>query len=357
MSREGAMNTLYIASIESAGKTSLCAGIGGKLLSQGKKVGYVMPVRLSETGSAGDLESIEFLKEALKLNDPLESISPVVLSQKELWDNLTDDSQQFVKTIKETVTKIAKGKDIVIVEGLSDLIVDNVATLGCYKISEALKSKVIIVLQYFESLSPSTLVRVAEELGENLIGVIVNFVPEPRLEAIKKQLTDSFQEAGIKLLGVLPEVRSLLGITVDEIASALGGEIITCPENAGELIENVMVAMTIDSGIDYFNRKSNKAAVIRGERADMQLAALETSTRSLILTNAVRPLKQVIYQAESKHVPIVVSPDDTEQTINNIVESLSKSTFNNLRKLKRFGQILDRNVDMEYIFSALAMKH
>lgn len=351
------MKTLYVASIESAGKTSLCAGIGSKLLNQGKKVGYVMPVRISGMGSVGSLESMEFMKEVLKLNDPLELMSPVILSQKELWDNLTDDSQQFVKQVKETVTKVSKGKDIVMVEGLSGLILDNVAMLGCYKISEALKSKVIVVLQYFESLSPSTLVRVAEELGENLLGVIVNFVPESRLEAVKKYLTDAFQEAGIKLLGVLPEVRGLLGMTVKEIASAVGGEVVTCPENDGELIENIMVgAMTIDSGVDYFTRKSHKAAVIRGERADMQLAALETSTRTLVLTNAVRPLKQVVYQAQSKHVPIIVSPDDTEQTIDRIEKSLSQSNFNSLKKLKKFDQILDRNVDMEAIYNALELK-
>jgi BioD-like phosphotransacetylase family protein len=351
------MNTLYIASIESAGKTSLCAGIGIKLLNQGKKVGYIMPVRLSETGNTDNHEGIAFMKEALNLSDPLELISPATLSQKELWDNLTDDSQQFVKKIKETVTKVSKGKDIVIVEGLGGLIVDNVATLGCYKISEALKAKVIVILQYFESLSPSSLVRVAEEMGENLLGVIINFVPESRLETVKSYLTDTFQEAGIRLLGVLPEVRGLLGVTVKEIASAVNGEIITCRENADELVENVMVgAMTIDSGIDYFNRKSNKAAVIRGERADMQLAALETSTKSLVLTNAVRPLKQVVYQAESKHVPIVVSPDDTEQTISGIAQSLAKGTFNSLTKLKKFEQILDRNLDLDYIYSALGLK-
>lgn len=351
------MNTLYIASIESAGKTSLCAGIGENLLNQGKKVGYVMPVRLSEAGNADSLESIAFMKEALNLNDPLELISPTTLTQKELWDNLTDDSQQFVKKIKETVTKISKGKDIVIVEGLSGLIVDNVATLGCYKISEALKAKVIVILQYFESLSPSTLVRVAEEMGESLIGVIINFVPESRLETIKSYLTDTFQEAGIKLLGVLPEVRGLLGVTVKEIASAVKGEIITCRENADELVENVMIgAMTIDSGIEYFNRKSNKAAVIRGERADMQLAALETSTKSLILTNDIRPLKQVVYQAESKHVPIIIAPDDTVQTVDGIAQELSKGTFNSLKKLKKFEQILDHNVDMGYIYGALGLK-
>ena len=44
------MAALCIASAEIAGKTALCAGIGEKLLGQGKKVGFMMPVMIAETG-------------------------------------------------------------------------------------------------------------------------------------------------------------------------------------------------------------------------------------------------------------------------------------------------------------------
>jgi hypothetical protein len=114
-------------------------------------------------------------------------------------------------------------------------------------------------------------------------------------------------------------------------------------------------AMTIDSGIDYFNRKSNKVAVIRGERADMQLAALETSTKSLILTNNVRPLSQVLYQAENKHIPVVVSPEDTGQAMMNIEQVLSKVTFNSLEKLEKFEKIIDQHLDLKSIYSQLGL--
>jgi uncharacterized protein len=350
------MNALYIASIESAGKTSLCAAIGKKLLNQGKKIGFVMPVRISETTDTDSLKSVAFVKEALQLDDPLEVISPVTMPEKEMWDSLTDDSQEFTQKIKDNVEKISKGKDVIIVEGLSGLIVDNVATLACYRVSEALNAKVVVVVQYFDSLSPSSLVRVADELGDNLIGVVVNFVPESKLEMEKQNLDEAFKEAGIKLLGVLPESRALLGATIEELASAVQGEVLTCPENSNELVENVMVgAMTIDSGIDYFNRKSNKVAVIRGERADMQLAALETSTKSLILTNNIRPLSQVVYQAENKHIPVVVSPEDTSQAMTNIEQVLSKVTFNSLEKLEKFEKIIDQHLDLKSIYSQLGL--
>ena len=74
-------------------------------------------------------------------------------------------------------------------------------------------------------------------------------------------------------------------ITVGELAEVIGGKIINHQEKSGEPVENYMLgAMVVDSGLDYFNRKKNKAAIIRQERLDMQLAALETSTICLVLS-------------------------------------------------------------------------
>ena len=88
-----------------------------------------------------------------------------------------------------------------------------------------------------------------------------------------------------KAVGRTPESRAALAITVGELAEAIGGKIISHPEKSSELVENYMLgAMVVDSGLDYFNRKKNKAAIIRQERLDMQLAALETSTTCLVLS-------------------------------------------------------------------------
>ncbi len=351
------MVNLYISSVEPGGKTALCAGIGRQLLNRGKKVGYIIPVQLSENDNANGYRDANFIKEALELKDTPELISPFHLSNRELWQNLTDEPEDFTQRMKKAYAKISKGKDVVIMEGLSGLTTDNVSTLACYRIVEVLDAKVIIVLRYSATLAPSDLARVAGELGKRLVGVVINFVPESKIEAVEQNLVASFQEAGIKVLGILPEVRSLMGVSVDELTGVLDGEILTCPENTGELVENVMLgAMTIDSGIDYFNRKENKAAVIRGERADMQLAALETSTKCLILTNNVAPLPAVVFQAESKHVPIMIVDKDTSGVIADIEQVFSKPAFNNSQKLKRFEGIIDKYLDFTSLYLSLGLK-
>jgi BioD-like phosphotransacetylase family protein len=242
-------------------------------------------------------------------------------------------------------------------EGLANLDVDKVAALACYTISEALGARVIILLHYSSTLDISKILQICKKLGQLLLGVIINFVPKPKIETVKQELTTLFSEAGIKVLGVLPEVRSLLGVSIDELTKILDGEVLTCPETIDDMVENIMLgAMTIDSGVEYFARKIDKAAVIRGERPDMQLAALETSTRCLIITNNVKPLPAVVSQAEEKHVPIILVKQDTNATIAGIEEVLAKASFRSPQKLNMFGEVLDRYFDFEALNSGLGLK-
>jgi BioD-like phosphotransacetylase family protein len=348
------MVNLYIASKENAGKTALCAGIGRKLLSQGKKIGYFRPVCISSGSALTGNRELTFLKEALGLEETSEVIAPVNLSSPELWGILTNSPEDFNQRVKNNHLGVAKGKDVVIIEGLSGLAIDNVANLACYKIAETLDARVVILLRDSASLAPSDIARVAGELGQGFLGVVVNFVPQNGFEARKQKIADSFQKAGIKVLGILPEERALLGVSVKELADALGGEIITSPENAGELVENIMLgAMTPDSALYYFNRKKDKAAIIRGDRPDMQLAALQTPTRCLVLTGNTRPQANVVLEAEDKHVPIIIAPQDISGTVADVEKLLAASAFTGSGKLKKLEQMLDKYLDFKYLYSAL----
>jgi len=351
------MLALYIDSVETAGKTALCAGIGSHLLEHGKQVGFFMPVQLSENGNGHEQKDALFLSEILGLTQPVRQLLPVQMTRDELWRALTEDTDNFTRTIKKAYSQISRSKDVVIMEGLGGLTIDNVSTLACYRIVEDLDAKVVIELLYSPTLSPSSLTRVAQELGSRLIGIVINYVPESKIQAVSQNLTAMFLDAGIKVLGTLPETRSLLGVKVDKLTEILNGELLPCSGDTGEIVENVMLgAMTFDSGVDYFSRKQNKAAVIRGERADMQLAALETSTKCLILTGDVRPLPAVISQAESKHVPIIVVQKGTSDTLADIEQAFTGTAFDSSKKLEKFREILDKHLDFESLYSALGVK-
>lgn len=350
------MVALYLTSVEAAGKTALCAGIGKKLLNDGRKVGFLAPVRLSESAAVNGYKDTLFIKDVLGLEEPIDLLSPVHISRRDLWQSITEEAEDVKQKIKEAYAHISRNKDVVVIEGFSELGVDAVLTQACYKIVEMLDAKVIILLRYSLALSATEIAKISQGLGARLLGVVINYVPRSKIEAVPENMRALFQKEGITVLGVLPEERTLLGVSVGELVETLGGEILTCPENAGEIVENIMLAaMTVDPGPEYFNRKPNKAVVVRGERADMQLAALATSTKCLILSGNTKPMPAILCQAEDKGVPIIMVKQDTISTVTGITEALSRARFRSSQKLHRFNEILAQYFDFKTLYKQLGL--
>ena len=283
------MVALYVVSAEeAAGKTTICAGLGRSLLSEGKKVGFLKPVSAEKSSTDGD---VAFMKQVLELPESVESLCPPIGDAKK---------------IKEAIDKVSKGKDVIIVEGRLGQSADEIA--------KALNARVIAVEAY--SGQASKFIDDYKGLGESLRGVVLNKVPESQLNHVPAEASAQFGAAGINVLEVIPEDRVLLAITVGELAENIQGKILNNAEKSAELVENFMLgAMVVDSGLDYFGRKSNKAAVVRQDRPDMQLAALETSTRCLILSGSNQPpIYSVLQKAENQGIPIISTENTTEHS-------------------------------------------
>ncbi|MFC1957890.1 DRTGG domain-containing protein [Chloroflexota bacterium] len=330
------MAALYLTSLErGSGKTTICAGLGKHLLNDGKKVGFFKPVIADgKNPPAEDTDSDTlFIKRLLALDESPEVLCPV-------FNNGSD----LTNRIREAYTRLSQGKDVVIIEGISE------QHQTSPDIVAALDAKVIIVEGYSKELLKET--RSYQDFGEHLLGIVLNKVPRRRLEQVRGETST----AGINILGVLPEDRVLFAMTMGELAEHIQGEILTGAEQSAELVENIMLgAKGVDSGLDYFGRKTNKAAVIESERPDMQLAALQTSTRCLVLTGdtALKPV--VLHQAEEKNVPIILARDDIPTIITNIEAALSNSRFNQENKLSRLSEIMGQQFDFQAVYKGLVI--
>jgi len=333
---------LYVTSSErAAGKTVVGAGLGKHLLGKGKKVGFLKPfIAEVESPPVGSTDSdAVFMKHVLALEEPVEALCPVIGDQ----DNL-------VSGIKEAYAKVSQGKDVVIIEGIGK------PSQAYFKIVETLGARVIMVEGYSDGLPVARLITGGEEWGKYLLGAVLNKVPGSQLERVSGELSAQLGKAGVNILGVLPEDRALFTLTVGELAEHIHGEILNSAEQSAELVENIMLgAMTVDPGPEYFGRKANKAVIVRGERPDMQLAALETPTRCLVITGDTTPIPSVLYNAESKKVPIVLTRDDVVTTVTNIDNALGKTRFNQERKLPRLTAIMEQHFNFPAVYQGLGL--
>ena len=330
------MVALYVTSpYAGAGKTAVCAGLGRHLKGEGKKVGFFKPI-ISEIKSPEAVDSdAEFMKQVLALKEPVNSLCPVIGREGDITSK-----------IKEAYARVSKGKKVVIVEGVWRQRPGGKPIEASRQVVEALEARVIVVEPYSEELS--TAVAIYKDFGEYLLGVVVNKTPRSRLKHLYNQLS------GVDILGVLPEDRVLASLTVGELAEHLGGEILNNAEKSAELVESFMLgAMSVDSGLDYFGRKDNKAVVVRGERPDMQLAALETSTRCLVVSGGASPIHAVLRSADDKGIPIILTKGDINSTVNSIELALGKGRFNQEKKLPRLGEIMEQQFNFQALYKGL----
>ncbi len=334
------MAVLYVTSLETgAGKTTICAGMGKHLLGNGKKVGFFKPIIAQNLPAEGIDSDVVFLKRILALEEPVDSLCPVISDQSDL-----------TSTVKEAHARVSRGKDVVIVEGISE------HSQASQRIVEALNAKVIIVADYSRKLSETRCINRGKDFGEYLLGVVLNKVPRNQVKNVQSEISPQFGEAGINILGVLPEDRILFTLTVGELAEHLQGDILNCADKSAELVENFMVgAMSIDPGPEYFGRKGNKAVVIRGERPDMQLAALETSTKCLILSGDMPPSPDVRHRAEDRNIPIVAVKGDATTIVMSIEEALDKARFNQEKKLPRLTEIMEQHFNFPALYQGLVL--
>lgn len=327
------MAALYITSSENgSGKTTVCAGIGKLLMADGKKVGYFKPIISDGTQTTSEADGdAGFMKSLFSLDGSAETLSPVISSRGNLAGN-----------IKEVYAKASQGKDVMIVEGISD------QNWASREIAETLDAGIIVVEAYSEGLLKA--VENARDMGKPLLGIIITKVPKNRLEQARADVSAT----GVNVLGMLPEDRVLSAMSIGELTESIHGEILRGAEHSDELVENIMLgAYAVDPGPEYFSRKENKAVVLKSSRPDMQMAAMETSSRCLVLTGDTPLNPTVIDRAEEKDIPIIIAGDNTDTIVASIEETLLKTRFHQETKLARLTELIEQNVDVPAVTKGL----
>jgi BioD-like phosphotransacetylase family protein len=348
------MVSLYLTSMgEEAGKSALCAALGRNFKSARKRVGFFKPISvIVEAGDAVDKDT-EFMKNYFAIDEPLDLLCPVALSAKNLPAEANEKEPGWLGKIKDAFTRVSSGKDLVLIEGLGDFKPGSARATIDIRILEALGARAILIVRYQSDIDASQIERAAKALARRLVGVLINAVPERRMERVKSTLVPSLESGGIKVLGVLPEDRALFTISVGELVKHLGATILNSPERSEELVESVMVgAMSSDSALSYLSLKPNKAVITRGDRPDIQLAALQTSISCLVVTNNICPIPNVLGLARTVGVPVVMVKEDTRHILDSVEGAFSKPRFSHEKKVERLEQLLEQHVNLDAIYQS-----
>tara|TARA_B100001964_G_scaffold134150_1_gene148152 strand:+ start:3787 stop:4734 length:948 start_codon:yes stop_codon:yes gene_type:complete len=310
------MTTLIIASISNhSGKTALAAALAVKLGAEDA------PVAIG--------------KAALK--------DSAVESDVGVFEHLLPGNPSISGAVDDIASNISSTK-ISIVEGSSD-------TESNLQLANDTDGLVLLVARYGEEVS-----NVVDAYGSRLAGVVINAMPKYRTEDAGDGIPQVLREKGINLLGCIPDDRRMLSPKLGQVAEFLEGQFLTGDDQSDQLLDNFLIGgLVLDWAPFYFATRINTGVIVRGDRPDVQLAAIQTdTTRALLLTKGVRPVEYVIYEADQRGIPLIVVPGSTHDVAEKLEGLQPEVGFDHEDKLHRMIELVSEHLDISALEDQLA---
>jgi len=358
-----ATRALYVTSYQrSAGKTAVCLALGRRLQREGRRVGYFKPISVDPwrmaAGAVHD-EDAEFVRRTLGLSEPVKDLVGAVITPS-LVDEVRCGSvdRDLVSEIKAAYDRVAEDKEFVLLEGASSLWAGLSLNVHPLKVAEVLSVPVLNIILFVDRVNVAdACVGAQREFGDRLVGEFINAVPADCMEAMEDICRPGWEERGIAILGAMPLRPRLEAISVRELVEVLDGEFLALPEKMDTLIEHFVVgAMSVHQALPRMRRiPGAKAVITGGDRADIQLAAVETAARCLILTGYLHPAPEILYRAEDAGIPVISVRQNTLETVEAIQEVFGKTRLGQKAKLEEFEKLFAEHFQYDRLYEKLGL--
>jgi BioD-like phosphotransacetylase family protein len=357
------MKALYVTSMHRfSGKTAVCLALGRRLQKEGHRVGYFKPVSAHPwepiPGETHD-EDADFVRQTLGLEESPDDMTGVVLTPAIVREMRYGCSEfDLMPDVEAAYRRFVDDKDIVLLEGGASLREGASLGVGPVKVANALDVPALVIVRFRNYVSMAdACVTAHAQFGDRLMGVLINAVPDDVQDTMAQVCCPCLEERGVPVLGALPLKEQLQAISVGELAEVLSGEFLVLPEKKDVLVEHLMVgAMSAEKALPRIRRMSGTKAVITGgDRADIQLVALETATKCLILTGHLRPVPEVLRRAQEIGVPVLLVRGNTMDTVEAIEAVFGKTRLGQSAKLEQFEALLEQHFDFERLYQALGL--
>ena len=222
---------------------------------------------------------------------------------------------------------------------------------GTARIAEALDARTLAVIQARRGLRAADVSEWGVPLRDRLAGVLVNGVTRFMGGEASESVAPSFAVAEMELIGMIPEDRALLSVTVDQIRTRLDGRYAVDEGNVNNPVEHFQVGcMSLDPGELRFGLYDNNAVVVRGDRPDIQMSALNASVSCLVLTGGVDPIEYISYEAREEETPVMVVESDTLTTMSLLNDVTASARMDTAHKVAKFSELLQAHADLSRIW-------
>lgn len=351
-------NTVLVTSTAAGtGKTAVAIALGCIARDRGSDVGYMKPKGTTLQTRVGKVLDTDPLlaQEVLDLDEAIETMEPVVYSSTFLKEVIrrSESTEAIRASVTSAYDRIANGRDLVVVDGDAGWSPGRAIRLTDRDIADLLDTKVILVAPYRDIFGIDEILATAEGFGDRFAGVLFNAISEPDRDELESEIIPYLTANDIDVLGVLPRERLLFTVTVADLATEIGAEVVTsCPMD--ERVSRFSVgAMSSDAALGHFRRSQDTVVVTGGDRSGIQAAALEApGVRALVLTGGLRPDSPIVSKAEERNVPIMLVTGETLHTIERIEAVIGTGRVRDPDEIAVVRSLLDQHADLSGLIGA-----
>lgn len=350
---------LLVGSIAAySGKSSVILGISDRLQAKGVVVAYSKPLgtELMLDSTDANEEDVRFIAEVLTLpphrvRPPLLGLNAATMTTHLQQDGVVDYSSSLVEHLQGT-----EG-ELILLEGPRTLAEGTSLGLSVGQMARAIDAPILVVARYTSSLVADELLAAKQQLGDRLIGAVINDVAAEKLEELQTFIVPFLECQGIPVLGTLPGTSLLNSVSVRELTQKLNAKVLCRSDRLDLMVEGLAIgAMNVNSALEYFRKGRNLAVVTGSDRAELQLAALETSTNCLILTGHSPPQDYILSRAEDLEVPILAVDLDTLTTVEIADRAFGSVRIQEPIKVQCVQELMRQHFDLDRLMTKLGLE-
>lgn len=346
---------LIVGSTEDySGKSTVLLGLARQFAARQIPLGYGKPLGTLPGDRDRIDEDVRLATEILNLSPECVAPTLAFLDETSILQRLSgEDATDYTAVLAD----YGAAGDITVVEGAGALDEGRLFSLSVPELAATLDGAVLLVVKYDPTLCIERVLAAHAILEDHLIGIVFNNVPDSARATIEATIAPFLETQNIPVLGILPSNALLRSVSVGELVEQLGAEVLCCRDRLDLMVEDLKIgAMNVNSALKFFRKGNNMAVVTGGDRTDIQLAALETSTHCLILTGQMPPDPTIIGRAEDMEVPILSVPLDTLTTVEIIDRAFGQVRMREPAKVHCIEHLMADHFDFDRLLGQLGLE-
>ena len=258
------------------------------------------------------------------------------------------DEETTGKRLLEQLAHVGEKKDFVFIEAGQDITYGASVYLDAISLAKYLDARLLVVAAGEGSaLDGTTFLHKRIQLEDvDLLGIIFNQVTN--VSEFTDYYSDKINKLDINVLGIIPYYQELSFFSVDFVVDRLLAKVIAGETRLNRRVKNIFVASaSVSAALKHPGYQAeDKMVITSGDRADMILAALDSHSAAVVLTNNILPPPNLIAKAEELGIPLLLIPLDTYQVVRQMDTMEKLPTRDDKDKIALIEQMIMSHVNL-----------